>query len=923
VIFAGRRAEDNPCCRRDDARNGARPAFVRVLRELAIAAGRFRTDKTPAPVAENAEKRRSAATEDWPNLAYARALIREWAAAQRERRIMTLQFDSIPRVVEAVSVPDEVPRRRTRGAFIALIALLSGAVTSAAQAQIVTWGTPVLNSAFEGQAFVHVSAGGLHTLALRADGTIAAWGDNTGNSPDPTSGQCQDVPALPPGLAYVAIAAGGRHTLALRSDGAVVACGHNILHQCNVPVLPAGLVCVEIAAGEVHSVARRSDGSVIVWGDDHMHEHAVPPLPPGLTYVEIAAGGSHSLARRSDGSVVAWGDNGRGQCNVPVLPPHLAYVAIEAGTYHSVALRSDGSIDAWGGNNHGQCDVPPLPPGVFYVEVSAGDVHTLARRSDGAVIAWGDNSHGQCGVPALPTGVAYVEISGGGSHSVARKSDGSLATWGSAFNIPAPPLGQTYVELTSGYAARVSDGTIVTWGGLSPAPPLPPGLVYVEISSHAGHVLARRSDGSVVSWGLNNFGQCNVPSLPSGLTYVGIAAGSYHSLARWSDGSIVAWGDNGYGACNVPALPPGVSYTVIAAGSRNSVACRSDGEAVAWGAGGDQYGVNAVLPLPPGLAYVGVATSGYHTLALRSDGSVVGWGENSNNLCIAPPLPPGLTYVEVAAAHLGPIPPTFALSIARRSDGSVVAWGPDYPYGLNDVPDLPAGYLYVQIAALPAIGFALAERITPPNGPDVTAVAPALIDALIPGRENTIAISGAGFAGATAVLLDGAPIDPARYAILSDTTISLDMPMVTSLGSHDLAVTDGAITSSHPVTVVAPMTPKYELAGGSTFTPIDADDGLTLVLSGSVGSLQRVYFSRSGVPSVNASVSLDMGDQFTDLIPAGAYAVPASGWRRVHLSSNVLPAPAATGTIFYSQMVNTSSPVPFGVSNLQSIWMLP
>src|SRR5262245_35040671 len=116
---------------------------------------------------------------------------------------------------------------------------------------------------------------------------------------------------------FAQLTASANHTVALRADGSVVAWGNNTYRQCDVPALPAGLVYVEVAAGDTHTLARRSDGAVVAWGANGLGQGNVPALPPGVVYVEIAAGDAYSVARRSDGTLVAWGVNGHGQCDVP------------------------------------------------------------------------------------------------------------------------------------------------------------------------------------------------------------------------------------------------------------------------------------------------------------------------------------------------------------------------------------------------------------------------------------------------------------------------------------------------------------------------------------------------------------------------------------------------------------------------------
>ena len=83
-------------------------------------------------------------------------------------------------------------------------------------------------------------------MALKADGTVVAWGDNT-------YGQT-NVPQ--PATNVVAIAAGAYHGLALKADGTVVAWGANVNGQTNVPVWLTNVVA--IAAGGNHNLALMS-----------------------------------------------------------------------------------------------------------------------------------------------------------------------------------------------------------------------------------------------------------------------------------------------------------------------------------------------------------------------------------------------------------------------------------------------------------------------------------------------------------------------------------------------------------------------------------------------------------------------------------------------------------------------------------------
>jgi hypothetical protein len=201
--------------------------------------------------------------------------------------------------------------------------------------------------------------------------------------------------------------------------------------------------------------------------------------------------------------------------------------------------------------------------------------------------------------------------------------------------------------------------------------------------------------------------------------------------------------------------------------------------------------------------------------------------------------------------------------------------------------------------------------------PDITGVSPSTIPCLIPGTDETITITGTDLDLATAVLLDGVPISPSRYTVVSDTTITLDMPQASSLGLHDLGVTNGAATDEFPVTIVAPAAPRLEWGTGDPLNVVDRDGGLDMILAGQPGALQVVRGSPMGPPTFNSHIRpIDMV-----LVDAGSYVIPAEGWLSVHLGD--LPHPAVVGGTWYAKSFHILLPKPFPASNDQSITLVP
>ena len=264
---------------------------------------------------------------------------------------------------------------------------------------------------------------------------VIGWGGDNGD------GQT-NIPAT---LNNVMQVAGGYyHSLALKGDGTLVAWGRNNFGQTNIP---AGLNnVVQISGGRFHGLALKANGTVVAWGENYYEQTSIPA---GLNNVVQVAGGSfHSLALKSDGTVVAWGANFYGQLNIPAGLNNVVQIA--AGFYYSFALKADGTVVAWGEDEYKQTSIQPA--GLKnVVQIASGKSHILALKADGTVVAWGSNGSGQTSIPAGLNNV--VQIASGDSYSLALKFDGTVVAWG--YNVGGQatiPTGlYNVVQIVGGY----------------------------------------------------------------------------------------------------------------------------------------------------------------------------------------------------------------------------------------------------------------------------------------------------------------------------------------------------------------------------------------------------------------------------------------------------------------------------------------
>ena len=234
--------------------------------------------------------------------------------------------------------------------------------------------------------FTQVSAGGGHQCALTAAGELTCWGfaNTYGQCGQPAGATPVAIDALVAGGPWTGVSAGYLHTCAIRTGGTAWCFGDNRSLQLgggtdafsatprqvgaeagwtglalaawrSCGIRAGTLVCwgngggpqqvgtdtdwAAVAVGDFHTCALKTGGTLWCWGDNSVGAAAAPPATTWVPapaqvgawtdWTEVVSGGYHACGRRADGSLWCWGANGSGSVGdgsawseTPVLVPH-------------------------------------------------------------------------------------------------------------------------------------------------------------------------------------------------------------------------------------------------------------------------------------------------------------------------------------------------------------------------------------------------------------------------------------------------------------------------------------------------------------------------------------------------------------------------------------------------------------------------
>jgi alpha-tubulin suppressor-like RCC1 family protein len=552
-----------------------------------------------------------------------------------------------------------------------------------------------------------LTGGSAHTAAIKTDGTLWTWGLNSNGQLGNTTTTTRSTPVttFAGGTNWKQVSGGGNYTAAVKTDGTLWTWGQNTSGQLGrnpdtslrltpVTTFAGGTNWADTATGEpeelytltggsAHTAAIKTDGTLWTWGRNNVGQLGdntatnrstpVTTFAGGTNWKQVSGGGYHTAAIKTDGTLWTWGTNTNGRLGdntatnrstpVTTFAGGTNWKQVAGGYNHTTAIKTDGTLWTWGLNTSGQLGdnttisrstpVTTFAGGTNWKQVAGGISHTAAVKTDGTLWTWGSNSNGPLGdnttinrstpVTTFAGGTNWKQVAGGNNHTAAIKTDGTLWTWG--IN-------------TSG---RLGDNTATTRS--TPVTTFAGGTNWKQVACGGTHTAAIKTDGTLWTWGFNSNGHLGdntiinrstpVTTFAGGTNWKQVACGQNHTAALNDDGTnkiLYLWGLNTSGQLGtnwisqdnqiLQTFAGGTNWKQVAGGLSHTSAIKTDGTLWTWGLNtsgqlGDNTSVNRSTPVTTfaggtNWKQVACGNNGSDTAAIKTDGTLWTWGLNTS-----------------------------------------------------------------------------------------------------------------------------------------------------------------------------------------------------------------------------------------------------------------------------------------------------
>ena len=299
---------------------------------------------------------------------------------------------------------------------------------------VVNKSSPVQTVTF-GTNWSQVSCGQNHTASIKTDGTLWMWGsgfygqigNNTGLN------RSSPVQTVAGGNNWSSVACGYYHTAAIKTDGTLWTWGQNSNGQLGdntatrksspVQTIAGGTNWSSVAGGVFHTAATKTDGTLWMCGQNSSGQlgdnttirksSPVQTIAGGTNWSSVAGGVYHTAAIKTDGTLWTWGTNAFGQLGdntlihrsspVQVVGFATNWSSVACGYYSTYALKKDGTLWAWGFNGYGQLGDNTIANKSSPIQTIAGGTNwSFAACGYHHTIAIYENTANQLGINTQP-----------------------------------------------------------------------------------------------------------------------------------------------------------------------------------------------------------------------------------------------------------------------------------------------------------------------------------------------------------------------------------------------------------------------------------------------------------------------------------------------------------------------------------------
>ena len=578
-----------------------------------------------------------------------------------------------------------------------------------------------------------VSCGYNHTAAIKTDGTLWLWGyDVYGQLGDnSTTKKSSPVQTVAGGTNWKQVSCGYGHTGAIKTDGTLWTWGNNSYFEgmlgdnttldrsSPVQTVAGGTNWKQVAAGYTHTSAIKTDGTLWTWGTNSYGNVGDNTTIDRSSPVQTIAGGNNwkyvslntametTVALKTDGTLWAWGSGSYGNVgDNTIINKSSPVQTIAGGNEWIVATDYDD-------NNPYQTSLGLIqtstPVEKKYIDKSIlFDLYPSLSEQVKAPALWacGYNGSGQLGdntyakksspVQTVAGGTNWKQAACGYSFNAVIKTDGTLWTWG---NSQWGQLGQNSVNVYNSSPAQTVCG----------------GNNWKSVSANQHHWAAIKTDGTLWVCGSNDVGQLGdnnvvtksspVQTICGGTNWKQTACGNKTTLAIKTDGTLWTWGQNNGGQLGdnttihksspVQTVAGGTNWKQVASGSDSSLAIKTDGTLWLWGFNTDgTLGDNTSISKSSPVQTVSGGTNwkyascgyGYHNMAIKTDGTLWTWGFNNQGQLGDGTFTKRSSPVQTIAGGTNWKSLSFGgkFSAGIKTDGTLWTWGTPWDGQLGD-----------------------------------------------------------------------------------------------------------------------------------------------------------------------------------------------------------------------------------------------